>query len=306
MHLRSLNDFDSKTLLEVIDKAIEIKKNPENYKEALKDKTLLMIFAKPSLRTRISFEVGLTQMGGHAIYYDVATSPLGKKESLADTAKTASRYVDIIMARLFKQEDIEELAKFADVPVINALTDKYHPCQIIADLQTIKEKKGELKGLKLAYFGDGNNNIPHSLLLGCSMAGMHIACACPEGASPQADVVERAQEIAKKTGSQIEITTDPQTAIKEADVVCTDSWMSYHVPEDQKEERIKIFKPYQVNADLMQKAKPDAIFIHCLPAMREMEVTAEVIDGPQSVVFDEAENRLHSQKAVMLKLLGYF
>ncbi len=305
MHLRSLNDFTIKEFEEIIDKAIEMKKNPEKYSEALKNKTLLMIFEKPSLRTRVSFEVGMTQMGGHGIFYSIKDSPLGKKESIEDTAKTASRYVNIIMARLFKQKDIESLAENSSVPVINALTDKYHPCQIMADLQIIKEKKGKLKGLKLAYCGDSNNNVTHSLLLGCSMVGMNISVACPEGKEfmPQKDVLDKAMENAKETGSKIEVLNDAKKAVENADVVYTDSWMSYHIPETEKEERIKIFTPFQVNSELMSKAKDNAIFMNCLPAIRGMEQTAEVIDGKQSIVFDEAENRLHAQKAIMLYLI---
>lgn len=305
MHLRSLNDLKEDELIEIIDKAIEIKKHPEKYSTAMKDKTLMMLFEKPSLRTRVSFEVGMTRMGGHAIFYSIKDSPLGKKESIEDTAKTASRYVDIIMARLFKQEDLDALAEHSDVPVINALTNKYHPCQIIADLQTIKEKKGKHKGIKLTYCGDSNNNVTHSLLLGCSMVGMHISVACPKGKEfePQKDVLEKAMENAKETGSKVEVLHDAKQAVKDADVIYTDSWMSYHIPEEQKEERMKIFMPFQVNAELMKHAKPDAIFMNCLPAIRGMEQTAEVIDGKQSIVFDQAENRLHAQNAIMLNLI---
>jgi ornithine carbamoyltransferase len=264
-----------------------------------------MMFEKPSLRTRVSFEVGMTQMGGHAIYYDISTSPMGKKESIEDTAKTSSRYVDIIMARLFLHEHIEKLAQNAKVPVINALTNFSHPCQILADLQTIKEKKGRLKGLKLCYVGDSNNNVTHSLIYGCAIVGMDISVGCPAGAEyePSSEVIKKAKEIAETSGSKITITNNAKEAVKDADIVYTDSWMSYHIPEEQKQERLRIFQPYQVNKEIMSHAKSDAIFMNCLPAIRGMEQTADVIDGPQSVVFDEAENRLHSQKALMLKLL---
>jgi ornithine carbamoyltransferase len=304
MHLRNLNDFTKEELKKIIEKAIEIKKNPETYSTALKDKTLLMIFEKPSLRTRVSFEVGMTQLGGHAIFYSIKDSPLGKKESIEDTAKTASRYVDLIMARLYRQEDLDALAENSSVPVINALTDKYHPCQIISDLQTIKEKKGKLKEIKLAYMGDCNNNVTHSLLLGCTMVGMNISVACPKGKEfePQKEVIEKAKENAKETGSKIEVLHNAQEAAKDADVIYTDSWMSYHIPEEKKEERIEIFKPFQVNEELMSKAKKNAVFMNCLPAIRGMEQTKEVIDGKQSIVFDQAENRLHAQKAIMLYL----
>jgi len=300
--LLDLSNLTSKEIDELITLAKDIKKNPEKYNNALKDKTLLMIFEKPSLRTRVSFEVGMTQMKGHAIYYNIATSPMGKKESIADTARTSSRYVDIIMARLFSHEHIEELAKHATVPVINALTDFTHPCQILSDLLTINEKKGSFNGLKLAYLGDGNNNVTHSLLYGCAVAGINITVASPEEEYlPQKNVVEKAKKIANNC--EIEITTDPKKAVSGADIVYTDSWMSYHIPEEQKEKRTEMFMPYQVNSELMKSAKKDAVFMNCLPAMRGMEQTADVIDGSQSIVFDQAENRLHMQKAIMLKLL---
>jgi ornithine carbamoyltransferase len=303
-NLLSLKDLKREELLDIHDKAIEIKTNPERYSNALTGKTLLMIFEKPSLRTRVSFEVAMTQMGGHAIFYSIKDSPLGKKETTADTAKTASRYADIIMARLFKHEDIEELAENSSIPVINALTDFSHPCQVIADLMTIKEKKGSFD-LKLAYVGDGNNNVTHSLLYGTSIVGMDIAIGCParEEYKPQEKVLKEAREIAKKTGSKIDIFHDAIRAVRNADIVYTDSWMSYHIPPDEEAKRIKDLKPFQVNPKLMNYAKKDAIFMHCLPAKRGHEVV-EVIDGKQSVVFDQAENRLHAQKALMLKLLN--
>lgn len=304
--LLDLSSLTEQDILSILDTADKIKKNPEDYSKKLKGKTLLMMFEKPSLRTRVSFEVGMTQMGGHAIYYDISTSPMGKKESIEDTARTSSRYVDIIMARLFLHEHIEKLAQNASVPVINALTNFSHPCQILADLQTIREKKGRLKGLKLCYVGDSNNNVTHSLLYGCSIVGMDISVGCPAGPeyAPSKDVIEKAKKIAEASGSKITITSNAEEAVKDADIVYTDSWMSYHIPEDKKQERLRIFQHYQVNKELMSHAKPDAIFMNCLPAIRGMEQTADVIDGPQSVVFDEAENRLHSQKALMLKLLN--
>lgn len=301
--LITLAQLSKEEILNIILLAEEIKKNPLNYSTVLKDKTLLMIFEKPSLRTRVSFEVGMTQLGGHAIYYDLATSPMGKKESVADTAKTASRYVDIIMARLFSQEQMEELAQYASVPVINGLTDFSHPCQILGDLLTIKEKKGRLENLKLTYLGDGRNNVTHSLLYGCAILGLEINVGCPAEPDylPENKVLEKCRQLA---GDKIKVTSDPAEAIKDADIVYTDSWMSYHVSEEKKEERIVMFKPYQVTGKLMSQAKPEAIFMNCLPAQRGMEQTAEVIDGPQSVVFEQAENRLHIQKAIILTLLG--
>lgn len=306
LHLLTLDDWTPQQVSDALDLAAAIKAVPQEYAATFHRKTLLMIFEKPSLRTRLSFETGMTQMGGHAIYYDTRTSPLGSgKESLADTAQTFSRYVDIVMARLFKHTDLEEMARYARVPMINALTDLAHPCQILADLQTIREKKDRLQGLKLAYFGDSNNNVTHSLLLGCALTGMHISVGCPPDAAyaPQPDVIVRAQQVAERSGAKIQVVHEAAEAAANADVVYTDSWMSYHVPENEREQRVAIFTPYQVNTALMQHAKPDAIFMNCLPAIRGCEQTADVIDGPQSVVFDQAENRLHAQKAVMVTLL---
>jgi ornithine carbamoyltransferase len=304
-HLLALSDWSSEKILNVLDLADDMKAHPQKYADAMKQKTLLMIFEKPSLRTRLSFETGMTQMGGHAIYYHTGNSPMGSgKETVSDSIKTASRFVDIIMARLFKHSDAVEMAEHATVPVINALTDYTHPCQILADLQTIREKKGTLKGLKLAFLGDGFNNVTHSLMLGCAKVGMHIAVASPEGAeySPDSNVTDQARQFAKANGATVVVTTDPVEAIKDADVVYADSWMSYHIPKELEEARVKLFMPYQIDAAMMSHAKPDAIFMNCLPACRGAEQTAEVIDGPQSVVFDEAENRMHAQKAVVLTL----
>lgn len=306
LHLLTLADWTAPQVEAALKQAQAIKADPAAYATTLQRRTLLMIFEKPSLRTRLSFETGMTQLGGHAIYYDTRTSPLGSgKESLADTAQTFSRYVDIAMARLFKHSDLEELAGHATVPVINALTEKAHPCQILADLLTVQEKKGVLRGLKLAYLGDSNNNVTHSLLVGCALTGIHIAVGCPAATAyaPQPDVVERARKIAATTGATIEITAEAKLAATAADIVYTDSWMSYHVPPSELDQRVARFMPYQVNEELMQCAKPDAIFMNCLPALRGYEQTAAVIDGPQSVVFDQAENRLHAQKAVLVTLL---
>ncbi len=304
-NLLDLTEFNEADILALLTLAGDVKKHPVSYQSVLSRKTLLMIFEKPSLRTRVSFEVGMTQMGGHAIYYDLSTSPMGKKESIADTAKTASRYVDVIMARLFSHEHIIELAEHATVPVINALTNFSHPCQILADLQTIQEKKGKIKGLKLAYLGDGNNNVTHSLLIGCSLVGMHISVGCPHRKEyePQESVVQQARQYGKLSGSTVTITDIAETAIADADIVYTDSWMSYHIPKEQEQERVQTFMPYQVNKELMKYAKKDALFMNCLPAQRGMEQTADVIDGTQSIIFDQAENRLHIQKALLLKLL---
>lgn len=302
--LLHLQGWNKEMINGLISDASKIKKNPEKYSNVLKGRTMLMIFEKPSLRTRVSFEVGMTQLGGHAIFMDVKDSPLGEKESMADTAKASSRYCDIIMARMFKQEDIEELAKNSTVPVINGLTNTFHPCQTLSDLLTIYEKKNKLAGLKLCFVGDGNNNITHSLLLGCSAAGMDVSIGCPKEHAPQDWIVKNAEKNTAVSGSKIEIINDAKKAVENADIVYADTWMSYHIPQHEKEDRIKIFQPYQVNNELMENAKPDAIFMNCLPAMRGYEQTAEVIDGKQSVVFDQAENRLYMQKAVILKLLN--
>lgn len=304
-HLISLKDWSPEQIRTVLDLAHDVKKYPTKYSRAMDGKTLLMIFEKPSLRTRLSFEVGMTQLGGHAIYYHTGNSPMGSgKETISDSIQTASRFVDVIMARLFKHTDLIEMAKYATVPVINALTDDSHPCQIVADLQAIEEKKGALNGLKLAYLGDGFNNVTHSLMHGGSKMGMHVSVGSPAGAefSPRPDVIEDTVAFAEAAGGSVTVTDDPVEAIRDADVVYTDSWMSYHIPKDQEEARIAKFMPYQVNSELMKYAKADAVFMNCLPAIRGCEQTAEVIDGPQSIVFDEAENRLHAQKAVMLTL----
>jgi ornithine carbamoyltransferase len=305
-HLLTLSDWTSECMIETLDLAAEIKAHPGRFADVMQRKTLLMIFEKPSLRTRLSFETGMTQMGGHAIYYDTSQSPMGAgKETLHDTAKTFSRYVDIVMARLFRHADLEEIATYATIPVINALTDMAHPCQILADLQTIREKKGALAGLKLTYLGDSYNNVTHSLMVGCAMAGMHIAIGCPKGDEyePAPEFVTATRALAEKAGVRVDIYHDAMQAASGADVVYTDSWMSYHIPKEKLEGRVKVFMPYQVNEAVMQHAARDAIFMNCLPAMRGYEQTAGVIDGPQSVVFDQAENRLHAQKAVLLTLM---
>ena len=304
-NLVTLRDYTPEQLTSILKLAAAVKKSPACYQGAMHHRVLIMIFEKPSLRTRVSFETGMCQMGGHAIYYDLSKSPLGTgKENIHDSVKVLSRYADLIMARLFKHTDLEEMARYSRIPVINGLTNFSHPCQIFSDLQTIQEKKGHLRGLTLAYLGDANNNVTHSLLYGCALTGINIRVGCPAGAeySPLPQVLEEANKLARDSG--ITVTHDPREAVAGADVVYTDSWMSYHIPHEEMEARVKIFMPYQVNSELMRHAKPDAIFMNCLPAQRGYEQTAEVIDGPQSVVFDEAENRLHAQKAIMLYLLG--
>jgi ornithine carbamoyltransferase len=263
----------------------------------LEGKTLGMIFTKPSTRTRISFETGIYQLGGIGMYFGPNDLQLGKSESISDTAKVLSRYLSGIMIRTFAHQDVIDLAAGASIPVINGLTDLLHPCQVLADLFTILEKKGTLKGLKLAYIGDGNN-MAHSLLNGCSKVGMHISIASPSGYKPNAEIVNNAKKNAKYMGSKVEILDDPVKAIKNADIVYTDVWASMG-QEAEAAERRKKFMRYQVNPKLVKNAKDDYLFMHCLPAHRGDEVVNEVADSPNSVIFDEAENRLHVQKAIM-------
>ena len=303
-HLLSLHDWspeDIKTALKLAAKLNKEQKEGITH-HLLKGKTLGMIFTKSSTRTRVSFEVGMYQLGGNALFLSSNDIQLGRGETIHDTAKVLSRFLDGIMIRTFKQSDVEDLAKYGSIPIINGLTDLLHPCQILADLLTIEEHCGTLSGKKVAYVGDGNN-IAHSLLYGCAKCGMEIAIATPAEYACDETVVAQAMEDAKLTGAKITITTDAKEAVKDADAVYTDTWVSMG-QEDQKAEKVKSFSPYQVNTELFSLAKKDAIFLHCLPAYRGMEVTDEVIDGPNSAVFDEAENRLHAQKAVMVMLMG--
>jgi ornithine carbamoyltransferase len=268
----------------------------------LKGKTLGMIFTKSSTRTRVSFETGMYQLGGYPLFLSSADIQLGRGETVYDTANVLSRYLDGIMIRTFKQSDVEELATYGSIPVINGLTDLMHPCQILADLFTVIEYKGSLKGLKLAYVGDGNN-VANSLLHGCAKVGMDIAVASPKGHTCDERIIAESIEDAKVSGARVILTEDPKEAVADADVVYTDTWVSMG-QEAEKAERLKLFSPYQVDSKLFSLAKNDAIFLHCLPAYRGYEVTEDIIDGPQSVVFDEAENRMHVQKAIMVMLMG--
>jgi len=263
----------------------------------LKGKTLAMIFEKPSTRTRVSFEVGMWQLGGYALYLSASDLQLGRGETISDTAQVLSRYVDGIMARVFAHQTILDLVKYSRVPVINGLSDFTHPCQGLSDLFTIYEKKGRLSGLKLTYVGDGNN-VAHSLLYGCSKVGISITLACPKGYEPDPEVVSHAKREARRNGCEVKVTDDPKEAVKGADIIYTDVWASMG-KEKEHDERMKIFKPYQVNKNLTKGAKGDYLFMHCLPAHRGEEVTDEVADSRNSVIFDQAENRLHTQKAIM-------
>ncbi|MCR4436814.1 MAG: ornithine carbamoyltransferase [Clostridiales bacterium] len=303
-HLLSLYDLSAGEIEEIFRLAEKLKKYVKEGVQhpMLKGKTLGMIFTKSSTRTRVSFEVGMYQLGGYALFLSAGDIQLGRGETVYDTAQVLSRYIDCIMIRTFKQSDVEDLARYGRIPVINGLTDLMHPCQILADLFTIYEQKGALKGLKLAYVGDGNN-VANSLLHGCAKTGMDIAVASPRGFECDPKIISEARSDAELSGSRIVLTQDPEEAIKEADVVYTDTWVSMG-QEAEKEERIKVFMPYQVNSRLFSLAKKDAIFLHCLPAYRGYEVTKEIIDGPRSAVFDEAENRLHVQKAIMVMLMG--
>ena len=300
----SLHDCSQEEVSALLELALKLKKEQKAgiAHPILKGKTLGMIFTKSSTRTRVSFEVGMVQLGGYPMFLSSHDIQLGRGESIYDTAKVLERFLDGIMIRTFAHQDVLDLAEYADIPVINALTDLLHPCQVLADLQTVYEHKGKLEGLKLAYIGDGNN-MAHSLMYGCAKMKLDCAIATPSGYQCAPAVVAAAKEDFQKSGAKLLLTEDPKEAIKDADVVYTDTWISMGM-ESEKEERIKVFMPYQVNSELMSHAKDDAIFLHCLPAYRGYEVTAEVIDGKQSVIFDEAENRLHAQKAVMAALMG--
>lgn len=301
--LLTLHEFTPGEVAEILDLAANLKEKQKNGKSHpyLQGKTLGMIFQKSSTRTRVSFEVAMYQLGGYGLFLSANDMQLGRGESVSDTAKVLSRYLDGILIRTYAQSDVEDLARHATIPVINGLTDLHHPCQILADLQTIKEKKGNLAGLKLAWVGDGNN-VCHSLLIGCAKVGMHISVATPEGYRPDEKIVNLAQEDAMLTGSRVEVISDPVEAVTGADVIVTDVWASMG-QEAEQEQRAVVFAPYQVNEKLAAHARPDYIFLHCLPAHRGEEVTAEIIDGPHSVVWDEAENRLHAQKAILALLL---
>jgi len=295
--LLTLNELDKKEIDVIIDNAIKLKKELKVgiCKPLLKNKTLAMIFQKPSTRTRVSFETAMFQLGGHALSLSSDDLQLARGETIEDTSKTLSRYVDIIMARVYSHEEIEILAKNSTVPVINGLSDSFHPCQTLADLMTIKEKKKKLSRLKLAWIGDGNN-VCNSMIYGCAKTEIDIAIATPKGYEPDSRVVKESKKF-----TDIELLHDPTLAVKNADVVMTDTFVSIH---HQTTDRAKDFLPnFQVNSSLMKKAKSNAIFLHCLPAKRGQEVTSSVIDGSQSAVWDEAENRLHAQKSLMIALL---
>ncbi|MDT8859617.1 ornithine carbamoyltransferase [Alkalihalobacillus sp. MEB130] len=297
----TLLDYKPNEIEALLRNALEIKQNKAQYADALKGQSLGMIFENASTRTRVSFEVGMTQLGGHALFLSPRDMQIGRGEPVKDTANVLSRYVDAIMIRTNSHELVCELAEHASVPVINALTDAYHPCQAMADLLTIYEHKKVLKGLKLAYVGDGNN-VAHSLLAAGAKVGMDVSIATPVGYEVDKDIFEKAKKAAEETGATLIQTNDAKEAVKDADVIYTDVWASMGYEQEQ-DERMKQFNEYQVNTELAALAKDDFIFLHCLPAHRGEEVSADIIDGTHSVVYDQAENRLHAQKAILLALL---
>ena len=297
-HARSLGlrtdlDFSNEQLLAVLDLSEQVKQSRQRFASALKGRYIALLFEKPSLRTRMTFELAIKQLGGDCV---TQIGPIAEREPLADVARNLARWTDLIVARTFTQQTVEELAHWSGLPVINALSDLYHPCQALADVLTLKEHFGRLRGLKLAYVGDGNN-VAHSLMLCCTRLGMSVSVATPNGYEPNADIVA----LAAKSGP-VEITNDPSEAVRSAHAVYTDVWASMG-QESEADERKRIFGPYQVNEALLAHARPDAIFMHCLPAKRGQEVTDAVVESPQSVVFDQAENRLHVQKAALVTLL---
>ncbi|GAE25258.1 ornithine carbamoyltransferase [Halalkalibacter wakoensis JCM 9140] len=297
----TLLDYTPNEIDTLIKSALTIKNNQAEYADVLKGQSLGMIFENASTRTRVSFEVGMTQLGGHALFLSPRDMQIGRGEPVKDTANVLSRYVNAIMIRTNSHELVEELAEHASVPVINALTDGYHPCQAMADLLTIHEHKGSLKGLKLAYVGDGNN-VAHSLLAAGAKVGMDVSVATPVGYEVNQEIFEKAKTAAEDTGATLIQTNDPKEALQNADVIYTDVWASMGYEQEQ-DERLKQFSQFQVNSELASLAKADYIFLHCLPAHRGEEVSADVIDGPHSAVYDQAENRLHAQKAILVSLL---
>ena len=301
-HFLSIEDLSPRELDHLLELSAKVKQSPSDHASGLGGRAVALIFEKPSTRTRVSFEVAVASMGGHPVALSATELQLGRGETIEDTGRVLSRYVDCIVLRTFGQERLEHLASTATVPVINALSDYEHPCQILADLLTVLEKKGEARGLTVAYLGDGNN-VAHSMLLGGAMLGIGIRVATPPGFEPIPQVVERAGELARESGGVVEVTNDPRAAAEGADVLYTDVWASMG-QEREHDERVLVFTPYRLDESAVERAADDAIVMHCLPAHRGEEITDEVIDGPHSVVWDQAENRLHAQKALLLWLLG--
>jgi ornithine carbamoyltransferase len=302
-HFLSLKDWSREEIEALFELAAGMKADPVTWSEALKGKSLAMIFQKPSTRTRVSFEAGMFQLGGQALFLGASDIQLHRGETVADTAAVLSRYVDGIMARVFAHQDVLDLARHGTVPVINGLSDLLHPCQALADYFTLRERRGGVSGLKMAYIGDGNN-VAHALMFGAVKLGCHMSLGCPPGYEPNQLIFKSAAREAQKLGSPVpEVTNDPRAAAAGADVVYTDVWASMG-QEEERQKRLQAFQGFRVTPETMAAAKPEAVFMHCLPAHRGEEVDAEVIDGPQSVVFDEAENRLHVQKAILVTLMG--
>jgi ornithine carbamoyltransferase len=301
-HFLRDDDLSPDEQAEVLALAAELKKDPFSQRPLEGPRGVAVIFDKNSTRTRFSFEVGIAQLGGHAVVVDGRNTQLGREETLQDTAKVLSRYVDAIVWRTFGQARLTAMAETATVPIVNALSDQFHPCQVLADLQTIAERAGSLRGLRMSYFGDGANNMAHSLMLGGVTAGMHVTVAAPEGFAPDGSVVAAAERRAAETGASVAVTTDPAAAASGADVLVTDTWMSMG-QEDDGLDRVRPFRSFQLNAGLLSLASAETVVLHCLPAHRGHEITDDVIDGPHSAVWDEAENRLHAQKALLVWLL---
>ncbi|MFD4368699.1 ornithine carbamoyltransferase [Rhodococcus sp. NPDC058521] len=303
-HFLRDDDLTPEQQAEVLEIALRLKSKPFSERPLEGPRGVGVIFEKNSTRTRFSFEMGIAQLGGHAVVVDGDSTQLGREETLQDTGRVLSRYVDAVVWRTFGQERLEAMAEGTDIPIVNALSDEFHPCQVLADLLTLAERKGQLKGLKLAYFGDGANNMAHSLMLGGVTAGMNVTIASPTGFEPKQWVVNAAKKRAEETGASIVITNDPHQAASGADALVTDTWTSMGQENDGRD-RIGPFRPFQIDEKLMALANADAVFLHCLPAHRGDEVTDGVLDGPQSLVWDEAENRLHAQKALLVWLLAH-
>jgi ornithine carbamoyltransferase len=300
-HILSDLDLSRGEVNEILNLSERIKKNPTKYEDSLRGKTLVMLFELASLRTRISFEAGMNRLGGHAIFYSIEGGGFTRSETLEDGVKNLNRYADCVMARVLKQEAIERIGAAATVPVINGMTEVYHPCQNLADLLTIKEEKGELEGLKIAYVGDGGCNTANSTMIGCSSMGMDVTVVCPDYPKyiPSPEILSK---IGDHSGGEVEVSHDPSTGVSGADVIYTDVWVSAGM-EEEKERRMEAFPPFQVNTDLVERAKPDCVVMHCLPAHRGYEITSEVMDSERSVVFDQAGNRMHAQNGLLFWLL---
>ena len=298
----TLQDYSASELWDILKLTEKIKREPTEYRNSLSGKSILLLFQKASTRTRVSFEVAINQLGGSPISLGWSESQLGRGETIADTARVLNRYVQCIVARVHRHTDLEEMAKYADIPVVNALSDLYHPCQIVGDLFTIWEHFNSLEGLKLAYVGDANN-VCNSLLIGCSKMGVNISVACPPQYKPKDEILKMALSNTEESGSSVEVFTDPVEAVKDADVIYTDVFVSMGF-EEERSERLKVFLPkYQVSTELLKHASGSVVFMHCLPAHRGEEVTDEVMDGPNSIVWDQAENRLHTAKAILATIL---